>query len=34
MEELKSHFRLGVSGGEGVHVGEDEVEGAVVPERG
>ncbi|MYD31613.1 MAG: hypothetical protein F4X01_08495 [Nitrospira sp. SB0661_bin_20] len=31
-EELKSHFRLGIAGGEGVHVGEDEVAGAVAAE--
>lgn len=34
MEELKSHFCLSVSGGEGVHVGEDEVASAVVVEGG
>ena len=31
---LYRHYRLGVSGGEGVHVGEDEVAGTVVAEGG
>ena len=31
---LHRHYRLRVAGGEGVHVGEDEVAGAVVAELG
>ena len=34
MEELESHHRLSVVGGEGVHVSEDEVAGAVAVEGG
>ena len=34
LNRLNRYHRLGVSGGEGVHVGEDEVAGAIVAEGG
>ena len=34
LNRLHRHLRLGVSGGEGVHVGENEVAGAVAAEGG